>query len=73
MCSSKLSVNCEKAEKDTQRSPDCRSPIFAGLSNKENWSPKRIVLVSSAHGAGTRFSGVRANLGVSAVGTPAKG
>ena len=27
MCSSTLSVNCEKAEKDTQRYPDCRSPI----------------------------------------------
>ena len=27
MCSSTLSVNCEKAEKATQRYPDCRSPI----------------------------------------------
>ena len=25
MCSSTLSVNCEKAEKSTQRYPDCRS------------------------------------------------
>ena len=27
MCSSTLFVNCEKVEKDTQRYPDCRSPI----------------------------------------------
>ena len=27
MCSSTLSVNCEKAEKDTLRQPDCRSRI----------------------------------------------
>ena len=27
MCSSTLSVNCEKVERATQRYPDCRSPI----------------------------------------------
>ena len=27
MCSSTLSVNCEYVEKDTQESPDCRSPF----------------------------------------------
>jgi hypothetical protein len=27
MCSSTLSVNCEQVAKDTQRYPDCRSPI----------------------------------------------
>ena len=32
MCSSTLSVNCEKAEKATQRSPDCRSPYFAAVA-----------------------------------------
>ena len=32
MCSSTLSVNCEKAEKATQRYPDCRSPYFAAVA-----------------------------------------
>ena len=32
MCSSMLSVNCEKAEKATQRYPDCRSPYFAAVA-----------------------------------------
>ncbi len=30
--SSMLSVNCEKAEKATQRYPDCRSPYFAAVA-----------------------------------------
>ena len=32
MCSSTLSVNCEMAEKATQRYPDCRSPYFAAVA-----------------------------------------
>ena len=32
MCSSTLSVNCEKAEEATQRYPDCRSPYFAAVA-----------------------------------------
>ena len=39
-----------------------RSLICANPRNKGRWSPKRIVLILSAHGAGTRFSGLRANL-----------
>ena len=30
MCSSTLSVNCEKAEKDTLWQPDCRTPFRSG-------------------------------------------
>ena len=54
MCSSTLSVNCEKAEKATQRYPDCRSPYFAAVAGL--WSapgyPRKGVILKRVETAG---------------------
>ena len=36
LCSSTLSVNCEYFTKDTQRKPDCRSPVFEAVTCRQS-------------------------------------